>query len=338
MKKILFTVEEYDGENNAGPKAKEDIAAILNNHGFEIVSRPINIHSKISKLNAYLFTIPRIFPREQFVDEIYFQYPTYSSFLMKKLIKVFRQHCSKVIFIIHDIESLRIFVDNDNYWSSEKQLLNATDGLIVHNDQMKDWLAQNGITVPMVSLEIFDYLSEFEPKSDYQLKKTVCFAGNLSKAKFLNELSLNNATLSVYGPNAARKYGNGIQYEGQYSPDELPSHLTQNFGLVWDGSSTQTCDGKYGNYMKYNNPHKVSLYLSCGIPVVIWKQAALAKFIVSNHLGIAVESLSEMDQVISQIKKNDYDVYKRNALQMSKQLRNGLFIQKAVTKIQREVK
>ena len=53
MKRILFTVEEYDGANNAGPKAKEDIEKILHKDGFEIVSKHINIHSKISKLNAY---------------------------------------------------------------------------------------------------------------------------------------------------------------------------------------------------------------------------------------------------------------------------------------------
>lgn len=335
MRKILFTVEEYDGANNAGPKAKEDIEKILKKSGFEIVSKRINIHSKFSKLGAYLFTIPRIFSKKQFFDEIYFQYPTYSSFLMKKLVKTLRRHCRKLIFIIHDIESLRIFVNDDDYWFSESQLLKEADALIVHNDQMKKWLIQKGINIPMVSLKIFDYLSNYQPKSDFSFTKSVCFAGNLSKAEFLSELCLNNTTLSVYGPNPTKNYGRGIKYEGQYSPDVLPNYLTQSFGLVWDGTSTLTCDGKFGNYMQYNNPHKVSLYLSCGIPVVIWKKAALASFIVDNCLGIAVDNLEEMDRLISQMSYNDYEIYKKNALRISKQLRNGNYIQEAIVNIQK---
>ncbi|WP_295731805.1 galactofuranosyltransferase [uncultured Limosilactobacillus sp.] len=337
MTKMLFTVEEYDGANNAGPKAKEDIEQILKNRKFKIVSQQINIHSKISKLSAYLFTIPRMFPKNQFVDELYFQYPTYSSFLMKKLIKKLKQHCAKLIFIIHDIESLRIFVNNKDYWYSEKQLLNQADGLIVHNDQMKKWLLDNGVNVPMISLEIFDYLSTFQPKLDFSFTKSVCFAGNLSKAKFLDKLALKNISLTVYGPNAADNYKNGVKYEGQYSPNDLPNYLTQDFGLVWDGTSIITCDGKFGNYMKYNNPHKVSLYLSCGIPVVIWKKAALANFIVNNNLGIAVESLGEMDEAIAKMEENDYKRYKRNALEISKKLRMGYYTQKAVNSIQEEL-
>lgn len=337
MTKMLFTVEEYDGANNAGPKAKEDIEQILRNREFQIVSKQINVHSKISKLGAYLFKIPRFFSKDLFVDELYFQYPTYSSFLMKKLVKEMKQHCAKLIFIIHDIESLRIFVNNKDYWLSEKQLLNQADGLIVHNNQMKKWLFDNGIKVPMVSLEIFDYLSTFQPKTEYKFTKTICFAGNLSKANFLDQLSLNNVSMAVYGPNAADHYKNGITYNGQYSPSDLPNHLTQSFGLVWDGTSTVTCDGKFGNYMKYNNPHKVSLYLSCGIPVVIWKEAALASFIVDNGLGIAVESLGDMDDTVSRMSKSDYKRYKYNALEISKKLRSGYYTQKSVKSIQKEL-
>ncbi len=337
MTKILFTVEEYNGANNAGPKAKNDIKNILKDDGFKLVSSKINVHSKIAKLYAYFVTIPRLFNKNQIFDEIYFQYPTYSSFLMKKLINVLRRHTRKLIFIIHDIESLRIFVNNKEYWKSEKELLESADGLIVHNEEMKKWLKSRGIEIPMVNLEIFDYLSNFQPISNYKFSKSVCFAGNLSKSEFLNNLSFKNITLSVYGPNSKGNYKTGVEYNGQYSPNELPQHLTQNFGLVWDGSSSETCNGKFGNYMKYNNPHKVSLYLSSGIPVVIWRHAALAKFIVNNHLGIAVDSLQEMDERVAAMSESEYNTYKTNAIKISGELRSGEFIKKAVIKIEEQV-
>ena len=137
--------------------------------------------------------------------------------------------------------------------------------------------------------------------------------------------------------NSKGNYKTGVEYNGQYSPNELPQHLTQNFGLVWDGSSSETCNGKFGNYMKYNNPHKVSLYLSSGIPVVIWRHAALAKFIVNNHLGIAVDSLQEMDERVAAMSESEYNTYKTNAIKISGELRSGEFIKKAVIKIEEQV-
>lgn len=335
MKKAVFTVEEYNGANNAGPKAKTDIDFFLQNEGFHIIHRHFNVHSKVAKFFDYYFSIPRIFDKNKFYDELFFQYPTYSSFLMKKLVTTLRAHCKYLYFIIHDVEALRIFAGDKEYWQGEKALFNQTDGLIVHNDHMKKWLVDNGVKVPMVSLEIFDYQTEFQPKADSrEYNYSVCFAGNLKKSHFLDSLELQHSSLSVYGPNASSHYGQGVTYKGQYSPDELPKHLTQSFGLVWDGSSVDTCNGKFGEYMKFNNPHKVSLYLTSGLPVIIWKQAALADFIQKNHLGFVIKSLSEMDHILGNMSPNTYHEYCKNVLQLSSKLRNGYFIKKAVSKIE----
>ena len=55
-----------------------------------------------------------------------------------------------------------------------------------------------------------------------------------------------------------------------------------SFGLVWDGISVETCAGVYGEYLKVNNPHKTSLYLASGIPVIIWKEAAWLSLLNAN--------------------------------------------------------
>ena len=34
---------------------------------------------------------------------------------------------------------------------------------------------------------------------------------------------------------------------------------------MWDGPSPDTCAGVYGAYLRYNNPHKTSLYLAAGL-------------------------------------------------------------------------
>ena len=131
------------------------------------------------------------------------------------------------------------------------------------------------------------------------------------------------------------KYKSGVIYKGQFSPNDLLKHLDQDFGLVWDGNSIETCDGRYGNYLRYNNPHKASLYLSMGIPVIIWKEAALAKFISKNNLGITIDSLNNLDKVLDQITENEYKTMKSNVLRISEKLRNGSNILNAVEKMER---
>lgn len=333
MKKAVFTVIDYDKKNNAGPKAKTDIDEILKREDFEIIHQAFNIHSKLRKIMDAYWTIPRLLKNQEY-DELLFQYPTYSSFLMKPLIKKLRSKSQKFFFIVHDIEALRLFQNNKEYWERERKLLNATDGIIVHNSKMKKWLGDNGVRVPMVVLGIFDYINPQPVNKNNEYTKTVCFAGNLFKSKFLDKIRLHNAKLEIFGSDPSDNYQTGVEYKGQMSPEELPKKLTQNFGLVWDGTELNTCGGKFGNYMRYNDPHKVSLYLSSGLPVIIWDKAALADFIIENKAGIAVSSLQNLDDVLAQISEQEYKIYKENAVKLAEKLRSGFFIKNAVTKLE----
>lgn len=333
MKKAIFSVVDYGNGNNAGPKAKTDVDHFLELEGFEIIHKPFNNHSKFSKLKGAYWTVPHLFKNEEF-DELFFQYPTYSGFLMKRLVKKLREKAHKLFFIIHDVESLRMFQNDEQYWNGERDLFNATDGLIVHNNKMKRWLVDHGVTVPMVELGIFDYDNPQPINQSPNYDKSVCFAGNLYKSNFLEKIRLTNSRLEIFGSHPSDHYMNGVHYNGQMSPDELPKKLTQSFGLVWDGSELNTCAGQFGEYMKYNDPHKVSLYLSSGQPVIIWRKAALADFIIKNKVGIAVDSLENLDEILNEIKDEDYQGYKKNAVELADRLRNGDYIKNAVSKLE----
>lgn len=89
--------------------------------------------------------------------------------------------------------------------------------------------------------------------------------------------------------------------------------------------------------MKYNNPHKASLYLSSGIPVVIWRKAALSKFIEENNLGIAVDSLTELDEVLSKMSLSKYENLLKNVRDVSQKLKKGFFIEKAIQNLENKV-
>ena len=236
----------------------------------------------------------------------------------------------KVYYIIHDLESLRLFKNDANYLVEEISRLNKADGLVSHNSIMTKWLRENGVKTKISNLEIFDYLTEnVAPKSN-SYEKTLCYAGNLQKSDFLINKFY---PIDVYGPNPKKKYPNTVSYKGVFTPEELPKHLKENFGLIWDGNRIDECNGVYGEYMKYNNPHKVSLYLSSGLPVIIWEKAALAEFVSKHQAGIVVESLAQLQDRLGSLTEEEYLNLRHNAQLVSEKLKKGYYIVKAVSNL-----
>jgi hypothetical protein len=85
-----------------------------------------------------------------------------------------------------------------------------------------------------------------------------------------------------------------------------------------------------GNYMRFNDPHKVSLYISAGIPVIIWSEAALAGFIKERHIGFTVSSLEEIPEKLGNVTEEDYQSYRSNLYPLMRQVRDGYFLKEAV--------
>lgn len=323
MKKVIATISESAvNGTNAGSKAKDDIIEIAKKVGYEpmIINNPPSHLNKLSfLLKSYTGGLKSQYKTD--ADLIVFQYAGYFNFTTDISLKELRKFNpnAKIILLIHDVSALRYQHDKD--WQREYKLFNSVDGLIVHNDKMKKWLADHGIKVPMITLKIFDYLTDL-PINDNDFNKKVVFAGNLEKSTFLTKLDI-NTQVDLFGPKPAENYPQNITYQGVKKPAELAEFLTQSFGLVWDGDSIHECDGLMGNYEKYNNPHKVSLYLSSGLPVILWKQAALADFITENNLGIAIDDLANLDEVINQITPEQYAEMKKNVHQVAEELRAG---------------
>jgi len=129
--------------------------------------------------------------------------------------------------------------------------------------------------------------------------------------------------LIVYGScssNNAMK--NKYEYKGVFKPDMI-GHLEGSWGLVWDGDSTETCSGTWGSYLKIIAPHKFSLYVLAGLPLIVWKDSAMAKLVEMKNLGITVTSLSEISARISAVSDNDYKEYCANILKFQPVLLKG---------------
>lgn len=332
MNNYLLSV--YDKtEYNAGPKAKRDISKILSEKlNFKNIefyfSLNNTISSKINKIKYLNWDIPRKLKNKK-IDNIFIQYPIYSTVVTEKILSLLDSHV-KVYYIIHDLESLRLFKNDANYLVEEINRLNKADGLVSHNSTMTKWLRENGVKTKISNLEIFDYLTENVAPESNSYEKTLCYAGNLQKSDFLINKFY---PIDVYGPNPKKKYPNTVSYKGVFTPEELPKHLKENFGLIWDGNRIDECNGVYGEYMKYNNPHKVSLYLSSGLPVIIWEKAALAEFVSKHQAGIVVESLAQLQDRLGSLTEEEYLNLRHNAQLVSEKLKKGHYVVEAVSNL-----
>lgn len=252
----------------------------------------------------------------------------------------------KFIALIHDLNSIRKSLINNSKMlehrdiEADEVLLKKCDYLICHNEKMKNYLINKGFdSKKIITLEIFDYYSTTEIRSNRKNKKDLTVAGNLLKNKcaYLYKLIQNdnfNYKLHLYGPNyVGPENRENIVYHGQYGAEELLSVLEGSFGLVWDGTEINTCSGNAGEYLRYNNPHKCSLYLAAGLPVIIWKEAALAPFIERNHLGFCVNSLDEIDSVLDSISDEEYKIISQNCREIGEKIRSGYFLTKALRSI-----
>lgn len=72
------------------------------------------------------------------------------------------------------------------------------------------------------------------------------------------------------------------------------------------GTDIYSCNGAYGNYLKYNNPHKVSLYIISNLPIIAWSKSAMAEFIQKNNIGILVNDLKEIPEKLKELSNEDY--------------------------------
>ena len=106
--------------------------------------------------------------------------------------------------------------------------------------------------------------------------------------------------------------------------------------MIWDGDSLEECNGAFGEYLKYNNPHKFSLYIAAGIPVITWKKAAIAEFIEKENIGITVNSLEDLEKILINLSNEEYEKKVENVLKIREKIINGKILTNIIKEILNE--
>ncbi|ERK56257.1 hypothetical protein HMPREF1983_01444 [Gemella bergeri ATCC 700627] len=343
---------EKELRDTAGIKAPEDISNIAKKRGIgEILFPKFPTYKSKFYQKAWLFFVVgynwlKMFWKLKKGDRVIFQHPMYgvrvANFFIPKLQKYKK---IKFIAVIHDLESLRKGIDgvikNNQHTNklADTELLKKFDKIICHNIKMHNYLVEAGIEEEKLEeLQIFDYLSEIEPSYNIGTKyNTIVIAGNLAEGKssYIYDLIKNSKKVmfNLYGPNLKKeKLTDNAEYVGSFPPNDLIKNIKGDFGLVWDGISLETCTGNTGEYLKFNNPHKTSLYLAAGLPVIVWKEAAISDFIKDNNLGFTVSNLSELEEKLISLDIESYSEILENVKSISQKIREGYYFGKVLDK------
>lgn len=335
---MIYYLSERNKEGvDAGNKARNDVEKILSKKKYRAISAP-NPIKKRRRLNKLFFLLNnRIFLKQlkqvSAGSTVIVQYPFLlqyknssdwydCSFILKKLSKT-----QKLVFIIHDIDKLR-FPDSHK----DMDILKLGNVLISHNENMTKFLRKNGFkNKKIINLKLFDYLSTPDQINDHSDDELICFAGNLKKSVFLTKLPLRlrKKGINLYGTGWESET-EGINYKGTFGSEEISSIIQGKYGLIWDGNSIDTCDGVNGNYLRYNNPHKLSMYIDAAMPVIIWKDAAEANFVKEHNIGLLIESLNDINSVTSNIGDDSYQSMVRNVITLKKKINQGFFLNESL--------
>lgn len=332
-------VEEIRNDAGASNKARGDIVKIAQEYQFQplFIKTQISSNHIIKAINKLVFLIKLLYILSSIEKGscLLIQLPILNvAKRAHKLICTLKlKHNISIISIIHDINDLRDNISSTNN-SSFYDLLKVSDAVISHNEMMTVYLMGKGIDKSkIVDLEIFDYLSNNENK-EISYSTCLTIAGNLDTEKvgYIQLIrKINNVDFILYGPNYREQTeATNITYKGVVKSEKLPTILDTGFGLIWDGNSLETCNGPFGEYLRYNNPHKLSLYLASGIPVAIWSHAAESSFVKKYNLGFTFDSLSDIGDVLNGITRKEYMEYVDNVRIIRNMITRGEFARRAI--------
>lgn len=340
-----YQIVELDGsKNHAGSKATADFAAIADALGFRRVDIRMNtlkdtLPAKFQRQLGYFRDWKRAWAEIQPDSILLTQHPFHHKQLTreKTLNRLKTEKGVRFICVVHDVEEIREYLYSAYYAREFDAMLRLADALIVHNPVMRDWFIRKGVPAEkLIALEIFDYLQKGgAAKGAPAFERRVTIAGNLDTAKsaYIGQLGeVKGVGIDLYGSNysAALDRCENIHYHGAFPADEIPAKLNAGFGLVWDGDSIDGCTGRTGEYLRYNNPHKLSLYLSSGLPVVVWEESAEARLVKALDVGLCVRGLRTLSETLNGIDAGDYRRMADNAAKIGARLCEGHFGKRAL--------
>lgn len=239
--------------------------------------------------------------------------------------------CKTIIFV-EDVLPL-VYPENRYLLPKTVSYLNLADTVILPSVEMHDFLRAHGLTVPHVVIQgmwdcpalIYgDNLTHTMPP----YKQLITFAGsvNTPKFNFLDQLDTSEVSFQAYCTNDQGIDKPNVIFHDPVEEDELIRHLRRDggWGLVWSE------DDNWREYMKLNCSAKLANYIAAGLPVVLPADAAQARIVTANQIGITAHSLDEAVNRVKAVTPEQYRTLCNNVQRIAELVRNGVYTRRAI--------
>lgn len=318
-KKIYFLQERNIRGNTAGTKLKDDLMSFFKSENC-IPLNKVPLYS--SNRQSILYYLKSLFSIVTLIITLLFShgktifmiYPFIKISLWKRpLISASKRN--RIIVFLFDIRYFQYkCFDNHKNFSLEEEtsFLNNFSECIALTKSEEQLLKQHGLSIQTHSLEFLDYKSSVYCRNySDRVKNSVAYAGYLPRAKFLNNISsatLSQISIHVFGDiGSVSSFKDGLIYHGSYNSSDLVKELSMfQFGLVWDGDDCDSFGSFYGGYEKYIIPHKAACYINSGLPIIVWRDSAIASFVNEFEIGICIDCIDDIPAAISKLEEKDY--------------------------------
>jgi hypothetical protein len=330
----LIVMTRMNVTKHAGAKAPADVRSICMTAGFEAVDLPVVPDQRFNTTNLVRFMagggkLLLEALRLRADDIVLVQHPVVGRLENEAVPIVCRN--ARRICLVHDVDFIRK-PTNRNY--DDIKFLRGFEVVIVHNAAMLEKLKPLLPGSKLVSLEIFDYIAASQNVPLYSDAPNCLYViGNLHpmKANYLYGLPPLDVAVEAYGPNfdqaAARP---DVHWNGVLDMNDPKLSPIKGFGLVWDGISASELEGEWGEYLKINTPHKLSFYISLGIPVIIHRKAAMAPFVLQHRIGFLTDSIQDASAQVKTCTSDQWRSAIANVALLRSQLQVGYYTKSAV--------
>jgi len=311
-------------------KPTVDLFSILEMCGYRSLNQGIG-PGRLGKISDVFWRLVRIMWCARGGDVVVFNIPANYA-VMRTICAIRRLKGFRLVVHCYDIESLR-YTSPMRLSDQERNILNGSDVILTPSTNTENVLRSFGVTSKCVPIEVWDYLYADDVSVPVGNGRVI-FAGNPRKANFLSELGELSTLFTLWTDGYQSNHPNVESMGVGATPNRLREVAEGGWGLVWDGESIDgDSSGPFLNYTKVMTTHKGGLYLAAGLPLIVWSRGGMAPFVLKYELGICVESLRQLDDLLPALPVSQYEEYRRNACQISHKIRTGYFLRHALNQV-----
>jgi hypothetical protein len=313
---------------HGGTKATVDVYRILEAEGW------IPYDTTRREGIAGLFDVLRHLAGLLFLNRkstFFVQLPAYGSANILVLKFILRRF--NTVVLVHDIDSLRgVTAGGSGEYLIERASSVITTGHLLRASKLETDIERTS------RLDAWDYLvaPDFQPPV-WEAYGKIIFAGTLSvwKNGGLFFCAHPRPGLHLYGTRYIPERNRSTKdvYHGPFDAERPVFSGPIGWGLLWEGKKESTSDAPENDYERFNQPHKLSLYLACGLPVIAWREAAVAAFIQREGCGVLIDSLEEIDTVLRRTNEKARLQMRARALALGEDVRSGQFLKKSLMEL-----